>query len=313
MAAGLGFKTFTTGEVLTAGDVNGYLMQGVLVFATAAARNSAITSPQEGQFAFTKDTNGLWYYDGAAWVASGATGDIEGVTAGTGISGGGTSGTVTVTNSMATAITTNGDILYGTGSGTFNRLGIGSSAQVLTVASGIPSWATPASGGGMTLLSTTAMTGSHSIAITGISQSYKKLVIIGYGISNNTGSTYTELLPNASTSSTYQHTAGTPNSGTFNTVSYDNDSIYVFPPTWYSLYTSTANAFTIEIDNYTSTTNYKTFTGRSVFVNSDSYNIGGFNSGGFRSNGAVSSITMKKTAGSSYAFNAGSVEIWGVS
>ena len=146
MAAGLGFKTFTTGEVLTAADTNGYLMQGVLVFATAAARDAAITSPQEGQFAFTKDTNGLWYYDGAAWVASGATGDIEGVTAGTGISGGGTSGTVTVTNSMATAITTNGDVIYGTGSGTFSRLGIGSSAQVLTVAGGVPSWATPAGG-----------------------------------------------------------------------------------------------------------------------------------------------------------------------
>ena len=96
MAAGLGFKTFTTGEVLTAGDVNGYLMQGVLVFASAAARNAAITSPQEGQFAFTKDTNGLWYYDGAAWVASGATGDIEGVTVSSPITGGGTSGTVNI-------------------------------------------------------------------------------------------------------------------------------------------------------------------------------------------------------------------------
>ena len=147
MAAGLGFKTFTTGEVLTAGDVNGYLMQGVLVFASAAARNSAITSPQEGQFAFTKDTNGLWYYDGAAWVASGATGDIEGVTAGVGITGGGTSGTVTVTNDMATTITTAGDLIKGTGSGTYDRLGIGSTGQVLTVASGAPSWATPAASG----------------------------------------------------------------------------------------------------------------------------------------------------------------------
>jgi len=72
MAAGLGFKTFTTGEVLTAGDTNGYLMQGILVFATEAARNAAITAPAEGQFAFTKDTNSTWYYDGAAWVLSGA-------------------------------------------------------------------------------------------------------------------------------------------------------------------------------------------------------------------------------------------------
>jgi hypothetical protein len=141
MAAGLGFKTFTTGEVLTAADTNGYLMQGVLVFASAAARDAAITSPQEGQFAYTKDTNGLWYYDGAAWVASGAAGDIEGVTAGVGISGGGTSGTVTVTNSMATAITTNGDLIYGTGSGTFTRRAIGATNDVLTVAGGIPTWA----------------------------------------------------------------------------------------------------------------------------------------------------------------------------
>jgi len=96
MAAGQGFKTFVTGEVLTAGDVNGYLMQGINVFASTAARDAAITSPQEGQFAFTKDTNGLWYYDGAAWVASGATGDIEGVTATSPLTGGGTSGTVTV-------------------------------------------------------------------------------------------------------------------------------------------------------------------------------------------------------------------------
>jgi hypothetical protein len=142
MAAGLGFKTFTTGEVLTAGDVNGYLMQGINVFATTTARDAAITAPAEGQFAFTKDTNGLWYYDGAAWVASGATGDIEGVTAGVGISGGGTSGTVTITNSMATAITTNGDLIYGTGSGTFTRRGIGSTGQVLTVVGGLPDWAT---------------------------------------------------------------------------------------------------------------------------------------------------------------------------
>jgi hypothetical protein len=150
MAAGLGFKTFITGEVLTAGDVNGYLMQGINVFTNATARDAAITAPAEGQFAFTKDNNSLWYYDGAAWVASGATGDIEGVTAGVGISGGGTSGTVTVTNSMATAMTTKGDIVVATGSGTFVRQGVGANGTVLTAdsaeADGVK-WATPAGGG----------------------------------------------------------------------------------------------------------------------------------------------------------------------
>ena len=149
MAAGLGFKDFTTGEVLTAADVDGYLMQGIWVFASTAARDAAVTAPAEGNFAFTKDTNSLWYYDGAAWVASGATGDIEGVTAGIGISGGGTSGTVTVTNSMATAIDAKGDLIVGTGADTFSKLTAGTNTYVLTAdsaeATGLK-WAAPAGG-----------------------------------------------------------------------------------------------------------------------------------------------------------------------
>ena len=74
MAAGLGFKDFTTGEVLTANDVDGYLMQGIWVFASAAARSSAVTSPQEGNYSFLKDTNSTEYYDGSAWVAAGGGG-----------------------------------------------------------------------------------------------------------------------------------------------------------------------------------------------------------------------------------------------
>jgi hypothetical protein len=70
MAAGLGYKEFTTGDVLTAADANGYLAsQVVMVFASAAARTSAIASPQEGMISFLKDTNSTEYYSGAAWVA----------------------------------------------------------------------------------------------------------------------------------------------------------------------------------------------------------------------------------------------------
>ena len=78
MAAGLGFKTFATGDVLTAGDTNGYLMQGVWVFADAAARTAAVASPQEGNMSFLKDTNSTEYYSGSAWVAvsAGATSKV---------------------------------------------------------------------------------------------------------------------------------------------------------------------------------------------------------------------------------------------
>lgn len=202
MAAGQGFKTFTTGEVLTAADVNGYLMQGVLVFASAAARDAAITSPQEGQFAFTKDTNGLWYYDGAAWVASGATGDIEGVTAGVGISGGGTSGTVTITNSMATAIDAKGDLVAGTGADTFSRLAVGSNNTVLTADSSTATglkWAAAAGGGkllqvvtGTTITQVSNSTNTYAdtgltATITPTSASSKILIMADLNTRKNTG------------------------------------------------------------------------------------------------------------------------------
>jgi hypothetical protein len=184
MAAGQGFKTFTTGEVLTAADVNGYLMQGILVFASEAARNAAITSPQEGQFAFTKDNNSLWYYTGSAWVASGATGDIEGVTAGVGISGGGTSGTVTITNDMATTITAAGDIVLGTGSGTYDNLPIGTTGQILTADTTVSpykvKWATPASGGGITkiLATTFSAVSSYTAPANTFSATYNQYTIL---------------------------------------------------------------------------------------------------------------------------------------
>jgi hypothetical protein len=67
--AGQGRKTFVAGEVLTAQDVNDYLMdQSVMNFATTAARSSAIPTPTEGMLALTKDTDEIDYYNGSAWV-----------------------------------------------------------------------------------------------------------------------------------------------------------------------------------------------------------------------------------------------------
>ena len=66
--AGLGYKIFNVSDILTAADVNGYLMQGVLVFDSAAARSSAIGTASEGMVAYLKDNNELSYYDSSSWV-----------------------------------------------------------------------------------------------------------------------------------------------------------------------------------------------------------------------------------------------------
>jgi hypothetical protein len=66
--AGAGFKTFNSGDILGASDVNTYLMQQtVMVFATAAARGSAIASPTQGMTYYQSDEGRTYTYTGLAW------------------------------------------------------------------------------------------------------------------------------------------------------------------------------------------------------------------------------------------------------
>lgn len=95
--AGAGYKLFNTGDVLTAAEVNTYLQeQSVMVFANAAARTSALSGVlAEGMITYLKDTDAVEKYNGTSWIAM-QPGDIEGVTATSPLTGGGTSGTVTI-------------------------------------------------------------------------------------------------------------------------------------------------------------------------------------------------------------------------
>jgi hypothetical protein len=123
-------------------------MQGIWVFASATARDAAVTSPQEGNFAFLKDTNTTTYYTGSAWTNLDTTG-------------------------MVNPMTTTGDTIYSSSGSTPARLGIGTAGQVLTVNSGAtaPEWATPAAGGGGKVLQVIQATSTTSTTTTSTSYS----------------------------------------------------------------------------------------------------------------------------------------------
>lgn len=124
MAAGLGFKTFNTGDVLSAADTNGYLMQGIWVFANATARDAAVTSPQEGNACYLKDTDVIQVYTGSTWAAQSASNPIS-----------------------ANIVDAKGDIIAATATDTVARLAVGANDTVLTADSSTATglkWATPA-------------------------------------------------------------------------------------------------------------------------------------------------------------------------
>jgi hypothetical protein len=69
-----GYRTFNTGDVLTAAEVQYNLQnQSIMFFATATARDAALTAGivQEGMFAYLADTNDTTFYTGAAWEVIG--------------------------------------------------------------------------------------------------------------------------------------------------------------------------------------------------------------------------------------------------
>jgi hypothetical protein len=282
MAAGLGFKDFVTGEVLTAADVDGYLMQGVWVFASAAARDAAVTSPQEGNFAYLKDTNVTTYYTGSAWANLDTTG-------------------------MTNPMTTTGDSIYSSSGSTPARLGIGSTGQVLTVAAGIPSWATPAGGGGMTLLSTTTLSGA-STTISSIDQTYTDLSVrIISPLTSANG--YLAIDPNASTTisdNIQLESVGTTVQGT----SRGSDEIR-FNYNTAMKSDNAAQVALLTICNYASTSYRKPIIGSYAYVaGGDSSKRQGYVGGMINTTSAISSLVITTIGGTS--FSSGTVLVYGV-
>lgn len=213
-------------------------------------------------------------------------------------------------NEATATLTAKGDILTATGANTIARLGVGANGTTLVAdsaeATGLK-WATPSSGG-LTLLSTTTLSGT-STTISSISGSYVNLLIFIYGV-NLSASNEIRLKPNNSGSIT--DNCGLARQDGFGTGSLGatNDDIRLD----YSSGTrdvgsgNTDNFWSFLINNYASASTYKTFNGNGGYNNSGGNRIGFLEGGIFKSNTAISSLVL--TAGGA-TFNAGTVLVYG--
>jgi hypothetical protein len=207
-----------------------------------------------------------------------------------------------------TIVDAKGDIIAATAADTVSRLAVGANGTVLTAASGQATgleWATPASGG-MTLISTTTLSGA-SVTLSSIPATYKDLyIIIRNFLPASDGASF-RMRFNSDTNANRHSVAG------YDTAAADNLS---FGATNVTISTSSDNAVTqsinyLYIPDYVNTTTWKIGNFYSLttnFTTTTTYNYrAGFAL--YNQTSAISSLDFLPSTGN---FTSGSILLYGV-
>jgi|688.fasta_scaffold529272_1 hypothetical protein len=200
-----------------------------------------------------------------------------------------------------TIVDAKGDLIVASGADAVARLAVGTNDHVLTADSGATNgvkWAVVPSGG-MTLLSTTSLSGSSSVSISSISGDYKDLQILIQNpyqaaangdlyVTFNSANLFNIKMFTTSVGETTQIRSET----LLGTTSYPADRI-----------------FCINIKDYTNTTYGKPFI---WWGNSDNTNTMISGAGVIRRAAAITEMTISDPSGLNTNFSGGQVQIYGV-
>lgn len=329
-------QTFTTGQVLTAAQMTS-LQQTAMGGGEATAKTASyvLTAADAGTTVIMNAAGATTITVNTALFAAGDTVNIQNIGAGVCTV---TAGTATVNTAGSLALNQyEGGVLYfrSTSAATFfdyvqtgatsplttkgdvwgystvdARIPVGTNNQVLTADStqalGVK-WATPSSGGGMTLISTTSFTGTV-LTLSSITGTYKELRLYVKGLYAANTNTLNVTFNGDLTNPAYASLTGSDAiNRAYSLSGSGGSSMNTF--TYLNTSNNSDSFLVLTIPNYANTTTIKFMNATgAVETSSGSYTLGNW-TGFWNNTSAITSIEFRGIG----TFTAGSVELYGVS